>query len=126
MKLYISKAHFKLLPDIALALSFELHYKIDHFKIWSTICSEILNNLYHYSALEFAKIRYATAGTLPKSGTPKMHKAMIDILKNELHLCTIDELLHLYHAFRLLSKDKIYTRIMNEIINRKKEINNPD
>lgn len=72
--------------------------------------------------MDLAKIRHATAGTFPKAGNPQFHKAIIDIMNNELHLCNIQELLHIFHACRTLTSNRIQSKIVAILLARKNEI----
>ncbi|KRX01650.1 hypothetical protein PPERSA_03734 [Pseudocohnilembus persalinus] len=126
LKNLVQKTNYKLLPAIGLALSYELRYKIDFAGIWTEYVKILEKNIHHYTLLEMAQIRYALAGNFPKIGTPTLHKAIQDIIQNELHLCTVTDLLHIMHAFRNLKNNKIYKKIVNEIINRKSEIKTPN
>lgn len=79
-----------------MALSYELRYKIDFAKVWEAYLEILNKNIHHFTVIEMAKIKYALNGTYPKIGSPVLHKAFIDILIPELHMCTITELLHLF------------------------------
>lgn len=62
------QVHFSEIPHFAMALSYELGYKIDHFKLWKSLYGELNKSLYHYSTMDLIKIRFATACTYPKIG----------------------------------------------------------
>jgi hypothetical protein len=56
-----------------MALSFDVRYKNDFVGIWAEYVKQVDLNLHHYSLEDLTKIRYATAGTLPKAGLPEFH-----------------------------------------------------
>jgi len=69
--------------------------------------------------MELAKIRYALCGNYPKRGGEKLHLKMNSLIMSELQLFSSNELLYVYHSFRLLHKPKIEIKLINEILSRK-------
>ena len=96
-------------------------YKTDVFKIWEIIDETIFNSLYSFSPLELAKIKFGMSGTKPKVGSLKTHKAILDLIKDEIKMYKIEEILYIYHAFRMETKNYIHSVIFEEILKRKEE-----
>lgn len=118
--------NFKEIPAIAMALTYELGYKIDHFRLWETIVDQCNKSLHQFTIVELIKIRFATACTYPKVGNPLFHRKILDLVSQELHVLQISELLHAMYAFRHLKQDLILSKIMAEITSRKKQIKSAD
>ena len=112
----IPKIHYKHYPNIALALAYQLRYKEDIAGIWANMETELFKVLHNVTTLEIVKLRYALGGFMPKGGSAKLHKAFIDILSNDLPGCGINELLHIYHAFRMSKNEVFHAKLFNEII----------
>ena len=121
LKVQIMKTHYKQLPNIALSLTYDLRYKADVFKIWSYIEKEIFQNLHHFSLLEVAKIRYALAGIMPKIGSPALHKACVDLIKQEIKQANVYDILYIYTSYKMSAK-KVHAFLYNELLNRKEEV----
>ena len=122
LKIKIMKTHYKQLPNIALSLSFDLRYKTDVFKLWDYIDKEIFHNLHHFDLMDIAKIHYSMAGTMPKTGSLPLHKACIDLVKQEIKQATIYDVLYLYTSYKILSKDKLHSIFYQELLKRKPEV----
>lgn len=107
IRLHILNINYKLLPDLGLSLTFDLRYRSECVKVWDTYLQVLEQNIYHFSVLELAKIRYALAGIYPKIGDFKVHRMIVDVIKQDLALSGFNELLHVFWSFRTLQKDKI-------------------
>ncbi len=128
LRYLITKANFRVYPNIALYLAINLRYKEDFAKVWATLEQELFKVLHNMSTIEIAKLKFVLCGFFPKSGSPTLHKALVDIATEDLTGATVPELLHLFHAFRLLPKDKIYTKIVQQLQSKGKVLsgNNPE
>lgn len=122
LKSQITKINYKYLPSIALSLAFDLRYKVDKFKIWDYIEKEIFHNLHHFDLLEIAKIHYAMAGFMPKVGSLPLHKACLDLIKQEIKHSNIYDVLYIYTSYKSIKRNKLHYLLFQELINRKNEV----
>lgn len=122
LKSQIVKINYKYLPNLALSLAFDLRYKVDMFKIWDYIEKEIFHNLHHFDLLEIAKIHYAMAGFMPKIGSLQLHKACLDLIKQEIKNGNIYDVLYIYTSYKSIKKAKVHYFLVQELIKRKNEV----
>lgn len=122
LKTQIMKTHYKQLPNIALSLTFDLRYKVDTFKVWQYIEKEFFNNIHHFDLREIAKMHYAMVGIMPKIGSLVLHKACIDLIKQEIKTANIYDLFYIYTSYKMLSRDKLHTVLYKELLARKNEV----
>jgi len=85
LKTQVTKIFYKELPIVAMAVAFELRYKVDVAGLWEVLLGLAEQNAHHYTPLEIAQLRQATAGTFPKVGTEGFHKQLVDIVTLEMH-----------------------------------------
>ena len=114
----IPKTNEKLYPNIALYLAQNLRYKEDFSGVWEAIEEGAMKNLHNYSTIDIAKMKFALAGTFPKAGSPRLHKALLDIALQDVPTASASELMHLFHAFRLMNRPKIYNKIVEEFLSK--------
>lgn len=112
----IPKTNYRLFPEIALYLGSKLRYKDDFAGVWDAIEAELFKVLHNMSTIELAKLRYGMAGTFPKAGSPRLHKALADLILEDLPTVGASELMHIYHAFRLMRTDKVHTKVLNQLL----------
>jgi hypothetical protein len=118
----IKKTNYRLFPNIALHLACNLRYKEDFAGVWEAMEQELFKVLHNMSSIEVAKLKFALGGTFPKAGSPKIHRALLDLAREDLHGMNASELLHTFHAFRLLAKDRIYTKIVDQFLKKGKTL----
>jgi len=114
----IKKTNYRLFPNIAMFLSCNLRYKEDFAGVWEAMEQELFKVLHNMSSIEIAKLKFALGGSFPKAGSPKLHRALLDLAREDLNGMNASELLHTFHAFRLLAKDRIYTKIVDQFMKR--------
>lgn len=64
---------------------------------------------------QLAKVKFAFTLRTPKRGSPEFHKALLDLINEDLAIANIHEIMLIYTAFRGLNNDLIHTKLMKEI-----------
>jgi hypothetical protein len=90
--------------------------------VWESFLQVLEQNIYHYSVSDLAKLRYALGGIFPVLGEARLHKQILDLVKQDLRLCNESELLHVLWSYRTLSKDKIQSEVVQEFKRRQKDL----
>lgn len=112
----IPKLNYRLYPNIAINLAFRLKYKKDFAGIWSAMQTELWKVMHNIGTQDILRLEYAWTAYHPKCGDPKMHKAFANIICQDLPGLDLNEVLHVYHAFRNTHYPQIHNAVYNQLI----------
>lgn len=114
----IPKTNSKLFPQIALSLGNKLRYKEDFAGVWEALEEQLFKVLHNYNSMEIAQLKFGLAGTFPKAGSPRLHKALRDLALEDIPRAGLTELMHIFHAFRLLTQQDVFNSVIQQFLSK--------
>ena len=118
LKEEVKKINVEYLSQLVFEIGSVAQMKTNVGNIYQDIEERVFKHLHTFSIEQLSLVKCGLTSVSPKYGSPHLHKAIDDLVAEHIqnHKLTLDQILHLYHAYRTHINKTFDSLFRNQLI----------